>query len=129
MLVLDASALVGWIMPDEQGIDLHDLASRHDDILAPWLLWAELRNILVVNERRGRLPAGSAEQITDAVDGLGSCWTPICQCRGFGSGAKAPVDRLRCSLSGTGTGRASPNATLVAGKVSRVCTRVRAGWP
>ena len=28
-------------------------------------------NILVVNERRGRLPAGSAEQITDAVDGLG----------------------------------------------------------
>lgn len=71
MLVLDASALVGWVMPDEQGIDLHDLASRHDDILAPWLLWAELRNILVVNERRGRLPAGSAEQITDAVDGLG----------------------------------------------------------
>lgn len=33
MLVLDASALVGWIMPDEQGIDLQDLASRHDDIL------------------------------------------------------------------------------------------------
>lgn len=71
MLVLDASALVGWVMPDEQGIDLQDLASMHHDILAPWLLWAELRNILLVNERRGRLPAGSAEQITDAVDGLG----------------------------------------------------------
>lgn len=35
------------------------------------LLWAGLRNILFVTERRGRLPAGSAEQITDAVDGLG----------------------------------------------------------
>lgn len=71
MLVLDASACVGWVVPDEQRVDLQDLSCRHDDILAPWLLWAELRNILVVNERRGRLPAGSAEQITDAVDGLG----------------------------------------------------------
>lgn len=71
MLVLDASALVGWVMPDERGIDLPGLAARHEDITAPWLLWAELRNILVVNERRGRIPAGSAEQIADAVDGLG----------------------------------------------------------
>lgn len=71
MLVLDASALVGWVMPDERGIDLPELAAEHDDLLAPWLLWAELRNILIVNERRGRLPPGSAEQITDAVGGLG----------------------------------------------------------
>ena len=46
MLVIDASALVGWLMPDENGIDLPALAAEHEDIVAPWLLWAELRNIL-----------------------------------------------------------------------------------
>lgn len=61
MLVLDASALVGWVMPDKHGMDLLELAATHDDIIAPWLLWAELRNILMVNKRRGRIPAGSAE--------------------------------------------------------------------
>lgn len=71
MLVIDASALVGWLMPDESGIDLPALAAEHEDIVAPWLLWAELRNILIVSERRGRIPLGSAEQITDAVDALG----------------------------------------------------------
>lgn len=71
MLVIDASALVGWVMPDETGIDLPALAAEHEDIVAPWLLWAELRNILIVSERRGRIPVGSAEQITDAVDAFG----------------------------------------------------------
>lgn len=71
MVVIDASALVGWLMPDEHGIDLPALAVQHEEILAPWLLWAELRNILVVSERRGRIPLGAAEQITDAVDAFG----------------------------------------------------------
>lgn len=71
MLVIDASALVGWLMPDESGIDLPALAAEHENIVAPWLLWAELRNILVASERRGRIPLGAAEQITDAVDALG----------------------------------------------------------
>ena len=71
MLVIDASVLVGWVMSDETGMDLPALAAKHEDIVAPWLLWAELRNILIVSERRGRIPIGSAEQITDAVDALG----------------------------------------------------------
>lgn len=71
MLVIDASALVGWVMPDEAGVDLATLAARHAEIAAPWLLWAELRNILIVSERRGRLPVGMAEQIVDAVEALG----------------------------------------------------------
>ncbi|QRZ12943.1 type II toxin-antitoxin system VapC family toxin [Paracoccus methylovorus] len=71
MLVIDASALIAWVMPDESGVDLASLAERHEEIGAPWLLWAELRNILVVNERRGRLPAGAAEQISEAVDAFG----------------------------------------------------------
>ena len=59
MLVLDASALASWLMPDEVGTDLAALAEAHDSFCAPWLLWAEIRNILIVGERRGRIPAAS----------------------------------------------------------------------
>lgn len=70
MLILDASAIIGWIMPDEAGIDLEPLIARGEPLLAPWLIWVELRNILIVSERRGRLPAGMGDQIADAVDAL-----------------------------------------------------------
>lgn len=70
MLVLDASALLAWLMPDETGPDLAPLLRSTDQVLAPWLLWVELRNILIVSERRGRLPAGAADQIVAAVDQL-----------------------------------------------------------
>lgn len=68
-LVVDASLIAGLVLPDEQGIAPELLAA--DELMAPWLLWAELRNILIVNERRGRLAPGLAEQMLDAVDGLG----------------------------------------------------------
>ncbi len=42
-------------------------------LFAPWLLWAELRNILIVNERRGRLPHGAAEAFLEAFEGLNVC--------------------------------------------------------
>lgn len=71
MLVVDASALMAWVMPDEAGGDLEAQFSAHDSVCAPTLLWSELRNILIVSERRGRLPAGMADQIADAVDALG----------------------------------------------------------
>lgn len=71
MLVLDASALIGWVMPDEKGLDLDGALARHPDLIAPSLLWVELRNILIVSERRGRLPAGMAEQILETVEALG----------------------------------------------------------
>lgn len=70
-LVVDASAVAGWLMPDETGLDLAGLAGRFQEFCAPWLLWAELRNILIVAERRGRLRAGLADQMIEAVEGLG----------------------------------------------------------
>lgn len=70
-LVLDASALAGWLMPDEIGVDLHRLAAEHDAFAAPWLLWAEIRNILVVAERRKRIPPGIADQALEAIGALG----------------------------------------------------------
>ncbi len=71
MLVVDASAVAGWLLPDETGLDLPGLVALHDVFVAPWLLWAELRNILIVSERRGRLPQGMADRMIEAVDGLG----------------------------------------------------------
>ncbi len=58
-------------MPDETGEDLAALAARYDNFAAPFLLWSELRNILTVGERRGRLPQGLPEQLIEAVEGLG----------------------------------------------------------
>ncbi|MFQ8433778.1 hypothetical protein [Amaricoccus sp. W119] len=57
-LVVDASLIARLLLPDEQGIVLELLAA--DDLVAPWLLWAELRDILIVNERHGRLAPGRA---------------------------------------------------------------------
>jgi predicted nucleic acid-binding protein len=71
MLVVDASAVAGWLLPDEGSMDPAALLAGEEPVAAPWLLWAELRNILVVNERRGRIPAGIVEQAVEAVEGLG----------------------------------------------------------
>ena len=70
-LIIDASALIAWVMPDETGLDLDRALAVHNDVIAPWLLWFELRNILLVSERRGRLSAGMAEQIIEPLEGLG----------------------------------------------------------
>ncbi|MFT3876318.1 MAG: type II toxin-antitoxin system VapC family toxin [Propioniciclava sp.] len=71
MLVVDSSLLLSSLLPDEAGPDLEELFDSYDEVTAPWLLWVELRNILLVAERRGRLPAGSAEEILEVIDELG----------------------------------------------------------
>jgi predicted nucleic acid-binding protein len=55
--VLDASIAGCWAFDDED----HPIATtalerlRSDDALAPSLLWFEVRNLLLANERRGRI--------------------------------------------------------------------------
>lgn len=71
MLVLDASALASWLLPDENGLDLAALAARHEVFAAPWLIWAEIRNILVVSERRGRIAAAVSDQALEVIGQLG----------------------------------------------------------
>ncbi|WP_306118208.1 MULTISPECIES: type II toxin-antitoxin system VapC family toxin [unclassified Roseitalea] len=70
-LVIDASALAGWLMPDETGSDLVALAGRHDVFAAPALLWAEIRNILIVAERRGRMSREKVDQAIETIAELG----------------------------------------------------------
>ena len=56
--VLDASVTASWAFPDEQN-SVADrigqlLESSADSAIVPSLWWFEVRNILLVNERRGR---------------------------------------------------------------------------
>ncbi|KAA6464846.1 type II toxin-antitoxin system VapC family toxin [Acidobacteria bacterium AB60] len=56
--VLDASVTASWAFPDEQD-PVADragqlLESSSDNAIVPSLWWFEVRNILLVNERRGR---------------------------------------------------------------------------
>jgi predicted nucleic acid-binding protein len=55
--VLDASVTASWAFRDEQHphADLALARMRTDRAIAPSLWWFEVRNILVVNERRKRL--------------------------------------------------------------------------
>jgi predicted nucleic acid-binding protein len=55
--VLGASIAACWALADEQHADA-DLAFRRirtEEAVVPTLWWFEVRNILVVNERRGRI--------------------------------------------------------------------------
>lgn len=55
--VLDASIVACWALSDEKHASADGALEkiRSEEAAAPELLWFEVRNILVVNERRGRL--------------------------------------------------------------------------
>lgn len=57
-LVVDASVAAAWVLPDEDSTEadaiLHRVAA--EGAVAPGLVWHELRNILLMAARRGRLP-------------------------------------------------------------------------
>jgi len=55
--VLDASIAACWVFQDEEDprADLAHAKIRTDEAVVPSLWWFELRNILVVNERKKRI--------------------------------------------------------------------------
>ncbi len=62
-LVLDASICAAWALAEklDPRAEKAEDQLKHDVGLAPRILWYEIRNVLVTNERRGRL---SAEEST-----------------------------------------------------------------
>ena len=62
--VVDASVTACWLLPDE----LHSIATvthaklTSDHALVPQIWWFEIRNLLVANERRGRLDADKSNR-------------------------------------------------------------------
>ncbi len=71
--VLDASIAACWAFHDEA----HPIANlaleriRTDEALVPSLWWFEIRNILIVNERRGRLAETDTATFLRSVARLG----------------------------------------------------------
>lgn len=58
-IVVDNSIVLSWCLADESDV-LADRAMQHvieDGAVVPGIWWYELRNALIVNERRGRLDA------------------------------------------------------------------------
>jgi predicted nucleic acid-binding protein len=70
--VVDASVAVSWFMPDERH-PIADAAFRKntdDAAVTPVLWWYELRNVLIVNERRGRLDNAKTVRVLRLLQGL-----------------------------------------------------------
>ncbi|OJG00400.1 type II toxin-antitoxin system VapC family toxin [Pararhizobium antarcticum] len=59
--VIDASLAAAWLLPEEYSDAAETLiASISEPCPAPSLFWFEIRNSLVMSERRGRVAAGGA---------------------------------------------------------------------
>jgi predicted nucleic acid-binding protein len=62
--VIDASVTACWLLPDET----HPVANLARNLLvnepavAPSIWWYEVRNLLIVNERRGRMDAAKSNR-------------------------------------------------------------------
>lgn len=67
--VVDASVAACWLLPDETDIVATRAKDRlRDDIaIVPRIWWFEMRNILIVNERRGRLDAATSDRALDIL--------------------------------------------------------------
>lgn len=70
--VVDASIVAAWCFPDEDrsaaDTALHRLAN--EGAVVPALWWFEVRNVLVVNERRGRIDAAATAVFLADLGGL-----------------------------------------------------------
>jgi predicted nucleic acid-binding protein len=67
-LVLDSSIVGSWCFPDEANpvADAAFASVGADEAIVPALWWFEVRNILLMGERRGRIDqAGTAEFLAD----------------------------------------------------------------
>lgn len=62
--VLDASVAICWVMHDESDprADAALLQAATEPAVVPGIWWYEVRNILVQNERRGRILSQDAEK-------------------------------------------------------------------
>jgi predicted nucleic acid-binding protein len=70
--VLDASVAACWLLPDEHhpAADAAYALIAHDRATAPGLWWYEIRNIFIINERRGRLDNAKTAQALELLRDL-----------------------------------------------------------
>lgn len=99
--VIDASIAACWLMPDEGHTQATAAYNRlvDDHALVPSLWWFEMRNLFIVNERRGRLDSDTTaldEALARAARAEGvmmggevlrlvrECWHSLAEQRGVG---------------------------------------------
>ena len=70
MIVIDASVAASWILPGEDGPRLDAVLVKYDRLLAPHLFWSEIRNVLLVAERRGRIEKAIADVAIEEITKL-----------------------------------------------------------
>ena len=67
-IVVDASVTISWYLADEADASTRTVLEtlRESEAFAPALWWFEVRNALLINERRGRLnPSQIAAVLAD----------------------------------------------------------------
>ena len=71
--VLDSSVTMAWVLRDEQSAQADAALEQVAEIggIAPALWWVEVRNVLVIAERRGRLTQEDTAAAVQAIDALG----------------------------------------------------------
>ena len=70
--VIDASVAASWCFEDEDAAPAEAAMDqlREDEAIAPALWWVEIRNILIVNEWRGRIESEDANAFLDDLGRL-----------------------------------------------------------
>ena len=72
-IVIDASIAIAWCLRDREGTFYADAVVEQGGLegtLAPDLFWHEVRSVLLVGERRGRIDAGTTEDHLKDLRGL-----------------------------------------------------------
>ena len=71
-LVVDSSLAACWCLPDEVSATAKSAlrSGPKDGYLVPALFWFEFRNVLIINERRGRLTPGQSESALQLISRL-----------------------------------------------------------
>src|SRR6201747_1659673 len=78
-LVIDASVVAAWHFPDERSAAGDSIMARleSDSARMPALWWFEVRNVLLIGERRGRTAREHTEAFFDFLRGLPIELTPL----------------------------------------------------
>jgi len=72
-IVIDASVAIAWCLRNEEGTPEADVAMNRtsfERVIVPGIFWDEIRNVLVVAERKGRTRQGDPERHLKRLRGL-----------------------------------------------------------
>ena len=109
--IVDCSVTAAWFLKDERSAEADAVLDRITAVggVAPWLWWAETRNVFLIAERNGRMTAADTRHGADGTTGLGNS-PRSCPGRRHGPAARAipPPHAVRCAVLGAGRSRRRP---------------------